>query len=260
MEVRHFQVDSVAVEVHPDRRAMGMAGAAYAAAAIQEMLQKAGEGAIVLGSAVSQNEFLEALRTSSGIDWSRITVFHLDEYLGIGADHPASFRRYLVEHFVAHVPVRQFHQIRGEAEDAEAECARYRELLLKAQPGLAALGIGENGHLAFVDPAMCDFHDPRDMRVVEMEEACRLQQVHDGAFESLDAVPRRALTLTIPAMLRAPRIVCCVPGPTKSEAVKRALEGAITERCPASALRRHRGARLFLDVESAALLEGGASA
>lgn len=255
MNIRHMQVDCVAVEVHPNRRSLGEAGAAYAAAAIQEMLKKAGEGAIILGSAVSQNEFLEALRTHPGIDWSRITVFHLDEYLGIDAGHPASFRRFLIEHFVAHVPVRRFEQIRGEAADAEAECARYQELLRKAQPGLAALGIGENGHLAFIDPAECHFDDARDMRVVRMDDVCRQQQVNDGAFERLDAVPRRALTLTIPAMLRAPRVVCCVPGPTKQEAVRRALEEPVAESCPASALRRHSGTRIFLDAESAALLK-----
>jgi glucosamine-6-phosphate deaminase len=257
MQARHYQVDSMAVEVHRDRQAMGAAAAALAAGHIQEMLKEAGEAAVVFASAASQNEFLEALRTHPGLDWTRVTIFHLDEYLGIGDQHPASFRRYLIEHLVSFVPVRRFHQLRGEAPDPEAECARYQDLLRTAQPGLVALGIGENGHLAFIDPAECDFHDPRDVRVVELDDVCRRQQVHDGAFETFDDVPRRALSLTVPAILRAPRIVACVPGPTKKESVKRALEGVIAEECPASALRRHGNARLFLDAESAALLNGG---
>ena len=260
MEAKHYQMDSLAVEVHPDRRAMGAAAAECAAEAIRRMLNESGEASAIFASAASQNEFLEALRTRPGIDWTRITVFHLDEYLGIGAGHPASFRRYLQEHLVDHVPVRQFHQLRGDAPDAEAECARYQSLLRQVQPGLVALGIGENGHLAFIDPAECDFNDPRDVRIVELDEVCRKQQVHDGAFAALAEVPLRAISLTVPAILRAPRVVACVPGPTKKHSVKRALEGAIEESCPASALRRHAGARLFLDAESACLLNGGGRA
>lgn len=257
MQARHYQVDSMAVEVHQDRQTMGAAAAALAACHIQEMLKEAEEAAVIFASAASQNEFLEALRTHPGIDWTRITAFHLDEYLGIDARHPASFRRYLIERLLDFVPVRRFHELRGDAPDAEAECARYQNLLRQARPGLVALGIGENGHLAFIDPAECDFHDSRDVRVVELDDVCREQQVHDGAFETLDAVPRRALSMTVPAILRAPRIVACVPGPTKQESVKRALEGTIAEECPASALRSHGNAHLFLDVKSAALLNGG---
>jgi glucosamine-6-phosphate deaminase len=251
---KQFQVDALSVEIHEDRRSMGAAAAECAARAITEMLAESHEAAIIFASAVSQNDFLERLRTHAGIDWTRIAVFHMDEYLGIGRDHPASFRRYLSEHLVDHVPVRQFHELHGEAADAEAECSRYAQLLRQAKPGLVALGIGENGHLAFIDPAECDFGDTRDVRVVELDEACRLQQVHDGAFADLAAVPARALSLTIPVFLRTPRAVVCVPGTTKQSSVRAALEGPITESCPASVLRRHSGARLFLDRDSAALL------
>lgn len=228
-----YRVDCLTVEVHQDRRSLGEAAADCAAQAIGEMLSRSREGSVIFASAVSQNEFLESLRTRPGIDWSRIAVFHMDEYLGIGRDHPASFRRYLSEHFVEHVPVRQFHELRGEAADPEAECVRYRNLLREAQPGLVALGIGENGHLEFIDPAECNFHDPRDVRVVELDDTCRMQQVHDGAFENLAAVPARALSLTIPVFLRTPRVIGCVPGASKKEAIKSALEGPITATCPA---------------------------
>lgn len=257
MQVALYQADSMVMEVHRDRQAMGAAAAALAAQYIDQMLSEAEEASVVFASAASQNEFLEALRTRPEIDWTRITVFHLDEYLGISEEHPASFRRYLIDHLVGLVPVRKFQPLRGDAPDPEAECARYQDLLRTARPGLVALGIGENGHLAFNDPAECDFDDPRDVRIVELDEVCRLQQVHDGAFETLEAVPKHALTLTVPAILRAPRIIGCVPGPTKKESVKRTLEGPIAEECPASALRRHANARLFLDTESAALLNAG---
>jgi glucosamine-6-phosphate deaminase len=132
-------------------------------------------------------------------------------------------------------------------------------LLRQADPGLAALGIGENGHLAFIDPKECDFREPRDVRVVGLDRVCRMQQVHDGAFSELDEVPPRALSVTIPVFLRIPRLVVSVPGSTKREAVRLALEGPIAASCPASVLRRHPGATLFLDRESAALAGGGAA-
>lgn len=249
-----YHVDSLAVEVHSDRRSLGAAAARCAAEAIGHAVAESGEAAVIFASAVSQNEFLETLRTLPGIDWTLITVFHMDEYLGIGRDHPASFRRYLAEHLVDHVPARQFHELRGDAADPEAECVRYERLLREANPALVALGIGENGHLAFIDPAECDFDDSRDVRVVDLDETCRRQQVHDGAFESLATVPLRALSLTIPVFLRTPRVVACVPGFTKKQSVKTALEGPVVESCPASVLRRHSGAHLFLDADSAALL------
>ena len=151
--------------------------------------------------------------------------------------------------------MRAFHGLAGDAPDAEAECARYAALLREAQPGLVVLGIGENGHLAFIDPPVCDFAEPRDVRVVELDEACRRQQVHDGAFVTLAAVPRTALSLSIPVLLKVPRAIAVVPGPAKRAAVKAALDGPVTCACPASVLRRHPDARLYLDVESAAGLE-----
>ena len=166
---------------------------------------------------------------------------------GCPRDHPASFRRFLRERLFDHVPVAAFHQLDGEAADAAAECERYAGLLRAAEPCLVIMGIGENGHLAFIDPPVCDFDDPRDVRPVELDDVCRMQQVHDGAFARLEDVPPRALSLTVPFFLRVPRALVFVNGTHKSAAVRAALEGPIVEACPASALRRHASAILFLD-------------
>jgi glucosamine-6-phosphate deaminase len=207
---------------------------------------------VIFASAPSQNEFLAALLREPGVDWPRITAFHLDEYIGIAPDHPASFRRFLADRLFAHVEVAAFHGLDGQAMDLSAECARYAALLREARPALAVLGIGENGHLAFIDPPVCDFAETCDVRVVELDEPCRLQQVNDGCFPTLDAVPRTALSLTIPFLLRVPRAVAIVPGRAKRAAIQAALQGPVTRACPASVLRRHRDATLFLDEDSAA--------
>lgn len=242
----------LAVEVHPDRPTMGRAAAAVVSAHLRREVERQGQVAAIFASAPSQNEFLSALRADAAIPWDRVTAFHLDEYIGVEATHPASFRRFLVDRLFAHVPVRAFHGLAGEAPDAEAECRRYAALLREARPTLAILGIGENGHLAFVDPPMCDFFEPKDVRVVELDEPCRHQQVHDGSFATLEAVPRRALSLTIPFLLRVPRAVAIVPGPAKRAAIAAALDGPVTCARPASVLRRHPDAWLFLDTASAA--------
>jgi glucosamine-6-phosphate deaminase len=153
------------------------------------------------------------------------------------------------------VPVAAFHELAGDAADLQAEADRYQRLLAERPPVLVALGIGENGHLAFIDPGECDFDDPRDVRIVNLDDACREQQVHDGAFARVEDVPRRALSLTIPFFMRTPHAVVTVPGPAKARAVRDAIEGPISPACPASILRNHPGAAIFLDADSAALLE-----
>jgi glucosamine-6-phosphate deaminase len=239
-------------EVLPSRPMMGLAAARAVADVLRDRLARDGRAAVVFASAPSQNEFLAALRDEPGIDWSRITAFHLDEYVGISPDHPASFRRFLVDRLFAHVEVAAFHGLDGQASDLAAECARYAALLRREAPTLAILGIGENGHLAFIDPPVCDFAEPADVRAVDLDETCRRQQVNDGCFPSLDAVPRTALSLTVPLLMRVPRAVAIVPGPAKRAAVAAALQGPVTTACPASILRRHRDATLFLDEDSAA--------
>ena len=239
------------VEVFPSRPMMGLAAARAVADAVRELLARDGRAAVIFASAPSQNEFLAALRQEPGIDWPRLTAFHLDEYVGIAPEHPASFRRFLVDRLFAHVKVAAFHGLDGQAQDLAAECARYAGLLRQAGPALAILGIGENGHLAFIDPPVCDFAEPSDVRVVQLDEPCRRQQVNDGCFPSLDEVPRTALSLTVPFLMRVPRAVAIVPGPAKRAAIRAAILGPVATACPASILRRHRHATLFLDEDSA---------
>jgi glucosamine-6-phosphate deaminase len=249
---RAFVRGRLAVSVHGDRVAMGRAAAALVGARLRETVERAGSGAAIFASAPSQNEFLAALRADPDIPWRRITAFHLDEYVGVSPQHPASFRRFLSERLFDHVPVQAFHGLDGECRDADAECARYASLLRQEGPALAILGVGENGHLAFIDPPECDFTDPRDVRVVTLDEACRRQQVHDGGFARLEDVPPTGLSLTIPFLMRVPEVVAIVPGPAKRAAIHAALDGPLTRACPASILRRHPGSTLFLDEASAA--------
>jgi glucosamine-6-phosphate deaminase len=241
--------------VYANRRDAGLASAAAASAIIRAVIEKDGAAGVVFAAAPSQNEFLAALRGDASIDWRRVTAFHLDEYAGLPSGHPASFRRFLRERLMDRVPVAAFHELAGDAPDLQAEADRYRQLLAERPAVLVALGIGENGHLAFIDPAECDFDDPCDVRIVNLDDACREQQVHDGGFARVEDVPRRALSLTIPFFMRTPRVVVTVPGPAKARAVRDAIEGPISPACPASILRNHPGAAIFLDGDSAALLE-----
>jgi glucosamine-6-phosphate deaminase len=251
----HFVVDHLPVSVYPTRGALGRASASAASAILRAAIEREGSAAVVFAAAPSQNEFLAQLRADSSIEWRRVTAFHLDEYAGISASHPASFRRFLRERLFDHVPVAAFHELAGDAADLEAEADRYQRLLLAQPPVLVALGIGENGHLAFIDPSECDFEDPNSVRIVNLDDVCRLQQVHDGSFQRVEDVPRRALSLTVPFFLRTPHAVVTVPGAAKSRAVRDALEGPVEPSCPASALRKHPAAQLFLDRDSAALLQ-----
>jgi glucosamine-6-phosphate deaminase len=246
----------LAVEVHRDRPSLGAAAAADVASHLKALVARDGRAAAIFASAPSQNEFLAALRADSSVPWPRVEAFHLDEFVGVRADHPASFRRFLRERLFDHVPVAAFHGLAGEAQDPAAECARYARLLRQARPGLAVLGIGENGHVAFIDPPECDFFEPLAVRVVHLDEACRRQQVNDGNFASLEQVPREALSLAIPFLLSVPRAAAVVPGPAKTAAVAAAMEGPVTRACPASVLRRHPDATLYLDPASALGLAG----
>lgn len=252
--VESFRADGLNVYVYDTRARMGVAAAGAVAAELRRLAVSRGRAAAVFASAPSQNEFLAALVAAPGVDWSRVVGFHLDEYLGMDESAPQSFRRFLVERLVGKVALKEFHGLRGEAEDGAAECARYAQLLASEQPDFAVLGIGENGHLAFIDPPFCDFNDPMPVKVVELDEVCRTQQVHDGAFETLEEVPRHALSLTIPTIMACPKLFAIVPGPAKREAIRSALEGPVETSCPASILRRHADAHLFIDRDSAALL------
>jgi glucosamine-6-phosphate deaminase len=251
MLTRSFTCEQLKVLVYSDRAEAGASGAEAAAAIIRDAIASRGKAAIVFASAVSQDPFLAALRAEADVAWNRVSVFHLDEYAGMSADHPASFRRFQHERIADRLPLAAFHPLAGDARDLADECRRYASLLREADPCMVALGIGENGHLAFIDPPLCDFNDPLDVRTVELDDVCRMQQVHDGAFERIEDVPRRALSLTVPFFLRVPRALVFVNGPHKAAAVKATLEGPVAESCPASALRRHPAATLYLDSGAA---------
>jgi len=252
---RTFRVDALEVRVYPDQPALAAAAAREAAECLRAALARRGEARAILASATSQIQFLAALTAAPDLDWSRVTLFHMDEYLGLPADHPASFRRFLREHVAAKIRPRALHLIAGDAPQPLQEIARYTALLEAAPVDLCCLGIGENGHLAFNDPPVADFQDTYTLKLVQLDEACRRQQVGEGCFPSLDAVPRYAYTLTVPALCRAERLICVVPERRKAPAVRDALRGPIRETCPASILRHQPHATLFLDADSASLLE-----
>lgn len=251
--MRQTRFDSLLVRQYPDRATLGTVAAEIVATSLRETIAAARQARVIFACAPSQQEFLAALVTHP-IDWTRVTIFHMDEYVGLNATHSASFRRFLREHLIAHIAApKAVHWIRGD-EDLERECERYAALLAERPIDLVCLGIGENGHLAFNDPPVADFHDPRVIKCVALDAACRQQQVHDGCFPELDAVPTHALTLTIPALLGAREISVVVPGARKAAAVRAALLGPIATDCPASILRTHPRAVLHLDADAAALL------
>src|SRR6266496_4106290 len=252
--VETFRADKLNVYLYDSRPRMGAAAAALGAEEIRGLIKARGRAVGIFASAPSQNEFLAALVEAPSIDWTRVVGFHLDEYLGMDDRAPQSFRRFLIDRLVSKVALGEFHGLRGNTEDGAAESERYSKLLAAKPPDFAVLGIGENGHLAFIDPPFCDFDDPQRVKVVELDEICRAQQVNDGAFSSIDEVPRHALSLTIPSIMTRPRLFAIVPGPAKREAIKSTIEGPVATTCPASILRRHPDAHLFIDRDSAAWL------
>jgi glucosamine-6-phosphate deaminase len=255
--VLEFTVDSLRVVVHEDRARMGRAAANEVAHAIADRQTVAPVARVVFAAAPSQNEFLGALVAYRGIDWSRVHAFHMDEYLGLGPDHPASFRRYLQEHLfrLAGLDESKLRLIPGEETDRPLRTALgYEQVLLDEPTDIVCAGIGENGHLAFNDPPFADFLDPVLVKVVRLDAACRHQQVNDGCFDRLEDVPTHAYTLTVPALMAARVVSVVVPGPRKAEAVLATIRGPIGEPCPSTALRNHPGAVLHLDRDSARLI------
>ena len=243
-------VDALRVRVFDDAATLSAAAAEDAASVLHDAIAARGVAHAMFATGNSQLMFLAALVQEAGVDWTRVVGFHMDEYVGIAADHPASFRRYLRERLVERVPLRAFHFVAGDAPDLEAECARYAALLRDHPLDVCCLGIGENGHLAFNDPP-ADFDDLLDVKVVALDSACRRQQVGEGHFPDVAAVPTHAVTVTIPALLRARNVLAIVPEARKAEPVRRTLEGTIDPACPASILRRQPHAALYLDTDSA---------
>jgi glucosamine-6-phosphate deaminase len=233
---------------------LGIAAARRCVAAIGEAVEARGCARVIAATGASQFSFLAALARQPGVDWRRVTFFHLDEYVGLAETHPASFRRYLRERIVEPLGPGRFEFVNGSAGDPEAECDRVGELLREAPIDVACVGIGENGHLAFNDPP-ADFTTRRAYLVVELDEACRRQQVGEGWFASLAEVPRRAITMSIPQILAAREILAIVPERRKAAAVHACLDGELSPWHPASALQRHERVTVLLDRESSQLLE-----
>ena len=248
--IRQLSQDQLQVRVYADRDAMGRAAAAHVVTLLQRILAAQGGARMVFAAAPSQNEFLAALRETPDIPWGRITAFHMDEYVGLPEGAPQRFATFLRER-ILDLPFADVHYLDGNAPDLPDECERYASLLRAAPLDIVCAGIGENGHMAFNDPHVADFQDPAWVKPVTLDEVCRQQQVNDGAFAGLDLVPKQAITLTMPALMSAVHIACIVPGPTKAAAVARTLRGEIDESCPATIMRRHGDAVLFLDPAAA---------
>jgi len=249
-----FSVDALSVRISENPAELAIDAAQFAHTYLQETIAEKGSAVVLLATGQSQIKFLDSLINLGEIDWSKITFFHLDEYLGIEANHAASFRRYMREKVENRVNPGLFHYIEGDAIQPIEECNRYSQLL-QAQPiDLCCLGLGENGHLAFNDPSVADFEDPQIVKLVKLELATRQQQVNQGLFANLEAVPQYAFTVTLPLLGTAKKIICRAPEKRKAAAVKAMLLESITATLPASFLRMQSQATLFLDIDSASYL------
>lgn len=249
-----FLKEKLTVKRYPTSKEMAHEAVIDVSAKIKELLATKEYINMIFAAAPSQAEFMAELITRDDIEWERIHAFHMDEYIGLEKDAPQGFGNFLKRHLFDHVPFKQVFYMNGLA-PAERECERYASLLHEYPADIVCLGIGENGHIAFNDPHVADFKDPFYVKVVNLDEICRQQQVNDKCFNEIDDVPTHALTLTIPALILAPYMYCIVPFKTKAKAIYRTLMNEISEECPASILRTKEGAILYLDNESSALLD-----
>jgi glucosamine-6-phosphate deaminase len=240
--------------IYKTKQQMGGAAAAHAAEAIRQAIEEKGQANIILATGTSQFETIKSLTSSSEIDFSKVTMFHLDEYIGLAEDHPASFRKFLKERFVDKVPaLKAVHFVEGNADDPEQECQRTGAIIVTHPIDVALIGIGENGHLAFNDPP-ADFETEEPYIIVELDERCRGQQLGEGWFETLEQVPRRAISMSIQQIMKSECLIVSVPDKRKAEAVKNTLEAKVTNMCPASILQMHKSCKIFLDADAASLL------
>ena len=251
---RVFKVDALSVCVYKRLDELALDAADEVHVLLRSAIQEKGSAAVILATGNSQIQFLKRLVGREGLDWSKITLFHMDEYMGVDANHKSSFRYYLRERVETLVKPKVFHYIRGEADLPLDECERYAALL-NAQPiDLCCLGVGENGHLAFNDPPVARFEEKHLIKLVKLDDPCKMQQVKEGHWPSLEAVPPYAFTLTIPTLCSARRMICIAPEKRKAAPIKNALEGPVSTICPASFLRRQAHCALLLDEDSASLL------
>ena len=242
------------IVISETKEELGRKAAARGADLIRKAIEEKGEANIIVATGASQFEMLEAL-VKEDVDWTKVTGFHLDEYIGMPVTHPASFRKYLKERFVDQVPLKAFHYVNGDTGDSQAECDRLGEIIKQKPIDVAFIGIGENGHLAFNDPP-ADFETEEPYLVVDLDETCRRQQLGEGWFPTLEDVPRQAISMSVNQILKSKAIICSVPDKRKAEAVRGTVESEITPMIPGTALQKHDATWLFLDKDSASLLSG----
>lgn len=243
------------LKIYPSKRAAGEAAALAVAEELQRLAQLQDQIGVIFATGAAQFDTLDFLTSTPGLPWKKVRGFHLDEYVGLDENHPASFRHFLRERLTKRVDMGTFFEMDGTARDLEAVCRDYMKKMHVAEPQLCLLGIGENGHLAFNEPSEADFHDPLEMKIVTLDRTCRQQQAAEGWFPTWQEAPERALTLTIPRVFRVPKLIASVPGPRKAEIVRRTVHEPISTACPSTLLRTHPDVTVYLDMDSAAKLE-----
>lgn len=248
--LKEYSLGNLHVRVFNSRNAMGSCAGTEVAETIKKLMREKEEINVMFAAAPSQDEALDALIADKDIDWSRVNAFHMDEYVGLDSNHPAGFRNFLKRTIFDKFKFKSINLINGNADDPYKEATRYSDLLAQYPIDICMLGVGENGHLAFNDPPAADFNDPALVKVVELEQRCRVQQVNDGCFAKVDDVPKLALTVTIPGLFGANEMYCTVPAITKADAIKKMLDGTVSTDCPASILTTHKCAKLYLDTGS----------
>ncbi len=252
---QELTANKLKVKIYNTRDEMGVKAAQDAADGIKALLQKQDEVNMIFAAAPSQNEFLSALSGIQGIDWARVNAFHMDEYIGLDENAPQLFGQFLKDRIFDKVPFKNIFYINGNTSDPLNECKRYSKLLSEYPADIVCMGIGENAHIAFNDPHIANFNDPLPVKIVELSQASRHQQVHDKCFARIELVPLAAITLTVPTLMNAELVYCIVPGTTKSRAVFHTLQSEIVEQYPSTILRKHGNAILYLDKDSAAELD-----
>lgn len=253
-EYRNMLIDKLNIQICSSRLECGYESANYTAGVITNLLEVKESLRMIFAAAPSQNELLSELIKIKKINWSKITAFHMDEYVGLNPDAPQAFGKFLKDRLFDKVPFEKVHYIKTDGKDLEKLCEDYSKLLIEKPIDIVCMGIGENGHIAFNDPPFADFNDPKLVKIVELDEVSRQQQVNDKCFAKLNEVPRKAITLTIPALLSATYAIIVVPGKTKAKAIRNSFLGPICEDFPASILRIHNNAKLFLDKDSSIYL------
>lgn len=252
--IKDFYKDNLEVRIFETRKQMGNCAGKEIGDCMVKLLKERESINVMFAAAPSQNETLQSLVQRTDIDWSRINAFHMDEYVDLDEKHPASFRNFLKKAIFNLKPFKSVHLLNGNAEDANEEAKRYSKLLKDNKLDICVLGVGENGHIAFNDPPVADFEDKAYVKVVELEQKCRQQQVNDLCFEKIDMVPKFALSVTIPGLTSADYMFCSVPSKTKAEAIYHMINDNISTCCPATILRKHSFAKLYLDKDAASLI------